>query len=453
MNQAIHSRRIPLLWARGQTPGQRKALRRTLALLLTLALAVLPINPRPGVALRLKVRVSKGNPTVEGGGRVVVSLGGQPVDTLPFYMDPADDDITFYKSYEFPMNLNAGPSPLLRAVIEPDRLVTDPDLANNTISVPMDIQPPTLPDEGTDSAARIVSLSVHSEFGDGVAKAGANLTLRAQVAGGGGRTRITYAVNSAEVDIRGVTTSKTGTATHAGQGRSYPLYAYQGQEQDCNLSWVAVPDPVTAAASGECHVAPYVVCASMPGTFWNPDYEVEAIYGMFDLALFTTIENGVLNHVDVDTTPQWWVSATVSSSWDPSELFGYGQLVPGYPILTALLPLSVPLAIDMHSANRTMVRIRKVSVTSGGQEVHAAWPDAIGDYVCAPNTAVDWNDCRIKLYLKADPDNGVVNPAAGYNLDRVLVEFNPATKKFTKVGNYQVIGWDENLAREIYMDE
>jgi len=35
----------------------------------------------------------------------------------------------------------------------------------------------------------------------------------------------------------------------------------------------------------------------------------------------------------------------------------------------------------------------------------------------------------------------------------VLVEFNPATKKFTKVGNYQVIGWDENLAREIYMDE
>jgi hypothetical protein len=243
------------------------------------------------------------------------------------------------------------------------------------------------------------------------------------------------------------------TATHAGQGRSYPLYAYQGQEQDCNLWSVAVPDPVTAAASGECHVAPYVVCASMPGTFWNPDYEVEAIYGMFDLALFTTIENGVLNHVDVDTTPQWWVSATVSSSWDPSELFGYGQLVPGYPILTALLPLSVPLAIDMHSANRTMVRIRKVSVTSGGQEVYAAWPDAIGDYVCAPNTAVDWNNCRIKLYLKADPDNGVVNPAAGYNLARVLVEFNPATKKFTKVGNYQVIGWDENLAREIYMDE
>jgi hypothetical protein len=160
------------------------------------------------VALRLKVRVSKGNPTVEGGGRVVVSLGGQPVDTLPFYMDPADDDITFYKFYELPMNLNAGASPLLRAVIEPDRLVTDPDLANNTVSVPMDIQQPTLPDEGTDNAARIVSLSVHSEFGDGVAKAGANLTLRAQVAGGGGRTRITYEVNGAEVDVRGVTTSK-----------------------------------------------------------------------------------------------------------------------------------------------------------------------------------------------------------------------------------------------------
>ena len=117
---------------------------------------------RPGVALRLKVRVSKGNPTVEGGGRVVVSLGGQPLDTLPFYMDPADDDITFYKSCELPLNLNAGTSPLLRAVIEPDRLVTDPDLANNTISVPMDIQPPTLPEEGTDNAARIVSLSVHS---------------------------------------------------------------------------------------------------------------------------------------------------------------------------------------------------------------------------------------------------------------------------------------------------
>jgi len=243
------------------------------------------------------------------------------------------------------------------------------------------------------------------------------------------------------------------TATHGGAKKTWPGYVCQGAEDVMNLSWVVEPEPVSGAAGGACHVAPYVVCASMPGTFWSPDYEVEAIYGMFDLSLFTTVENGVLTYVEVDTTPQWWVSATVSSSWDPAELLGYDELVPGYDILSALLPLSVPLAVNMHSTNRTMVRVRKVSVVSGGREVYAAWPDAIGDYACAPNTAIDWNNCRIKLYLKADPDNGVVNPAAGYNLDRVLVEFNPGTKKFMKIGNYQVIGWDEKLAREIFMDE
>jgi hypothetical protein len=121
MNQAIHSRRIPRLSARGQTPELRNSLRRTLALLFALALAVLPITTHPVLAQSEEISVFvdgkhvvfdtppivirgrtlvplraifeamgadvtwiareqlaqavKGDTTVEGGGRVVVSLG------------------------------------------------------------------------------------------------------------------------------------------------------------------------------------------------------------------------------------------------------------------------------------------------------------------------------------------------------------------------------------------
>jgi hypothetical protein len=76
----------------------------------------------------------------------------------------------------------------------------------------------------------------------------------------------------------------------------------------------------------------------------------------------------------------------------------------------------------------------------------------VGDHAYAPNLDVNWNNCRIKYYLKVGPDNNVANPAAGYGMDRVLIEWNPKTKKFTKIGHYVVVGWDEAHAREIYMD-
>jgi hypothetical protein len=65
---------------------------------------------------------------------------------------------------------------------------------------------------------------------------------------------------------------------------------------------------------------------------------------------------------------------------------------------------------------------------------------------------VDWDNCRVKFYLKVGPDNGVPNPAAGYGCDRVLVEWDPKSLKFTLKGHYLVTGWDEGGGHELYLD-
>ncbi len=78
----------------------------------------------------------------------------------------------------------------------------------------------------------------------------------------------------------------------------------------------------------------------------------------------------------------------------------------------------------------TKVWVKKISVISDGKEVgDPVYPDAIGDYAYAPNVQVNWDNCLIKYYLKVEPEHEVTNPAAGYGYDRVLVVWNPKTKK------------------------
>jgi len=121
--------------------------------------------------------------------------------------------------------------------------------------------------------------------------------------------------------------------------------------------------------------------------------------------------------------------------------------------ISAISELSVPLAVNMHSNNYTKVWIKKIAIMSDGREVDALYPDAIDDKTWSPNALVDWQTAQIKFYLKTDTSNDMPNPAAGYNYDRVLIVWDLATNSFVKIGNYQVIRWDDNIAREVYMDE
>jgi hypothetical protein len=205
--------------------------------------------------------------------------------------------------------------------------------------------------------------------------------------------------------------------------------------------------------SSDTKVSPWVVCASMPGTFFNPDYKVEAIYGMFDLNVSASVEDSYLTNFDLSTKSLYWIHSSVSSSWNPAEIFAVNKYVEIYNTISVLLPTSIPLAVKMHSVNLTKIQIKKIALMSDGVEIAAVYPNKTGKCSWAPNELVNWADCKIKLYLKIDPDNGVTNPAAGYGKDKVLIEWNPATKTFDKIGNYVVTGWNESTGTQTYMDE
>lgn len=185
----------------------------------------------------------------------------------------------------------------------------------------------------------------------------------------------------------------------------------------------------------------------MPGTFWNRDYEVAAIYGMFELAASLIANDSVITYLVINTTPDYWIYSSVSSSWSPTDLISVDSelAAAGLEVASVILPLDIPITVSMHSANKTKVWIKKIAIISDDVEIDAKYPDAVGDYAYSPNQPVNWNNCRIKYYLKVDPDDGVVNPAAGCGRDRVLIEWDPKAKKFTKIGSYVVVGWDENL--------
>ena len=177
------------------------------------------------------------------------------------------------------------------------------------------------------------------------------------------------------------------------------------------------------------------------------------MYGLFDLQMAVRLENAMLQELTVATTPDFWVHTGVKSGWSPLELLKATKDAEAViDFATFLLPLDVPLAWTYHSTNHTRVWIKKVAVLSDGAEVFGTYPDAVGSYTGAPGMEVNWDNCRIKLYLKVEADNGVVNPAAGYGCDRVLVEWDPKSRAFTLTGYYLVTGWDEGAGHELYLD-
>ena len=227
----------------------------------------------------------------------------------------------------------------------------------------------------------------------------------------------------------------------------------QGLESRCNIEFRPAPEVTEKSSSAGCRIAAWTECSSIPDTFFTEGYEVKAVYGLFDLQLSVSMENAVLQELTVATTPDFWVHTGVKSGWSPLELLkATKDAEAAIDFATFLLPLDVPLAWTYHSTNHTKVWIKKVAVLSGGAEVFGVYPDAVGSYTSAPGMEVNWDNCRVKLYLKVEADNGVVNPAAGYGCDRVLVEWDPKSRAFTLTGYYLVTGWDEGAGHEIYLD-
>jgi len=243
----------------------------------------------------------------------------------------------------------------------------------------------------------------------------------------------------------------TGQGLYKVQG----LFLHRGIDERCDLSFQ--PDTggngdVLSSVQGK--VTPWTECASIPGTFFNSSYEVSAIYGMFELDTYIMATDSVITYLNIDTTPDFWLYSGVKSSWSPLEILKVGEISEtAIDVACFILPLDVPLAFTSRSTNNTKVWIKKVSIISDGVEVFEKYPDTSGDYAYVPNKVVNWENCRIKYYLKVGTDNGITNPMAGYHYDQVLVEWDPNLSEFTKIGNYSVAGWDEKHGHQIIPDQ
>jgi hypothetical protein len=242
----------------------------------------------------------------------------------------------------------------------------------------------------------------------------------------------------------------TGQGLSATQG----LFLHRGLEERCDISFEPSSGTGEVLASDAAKITPWAECASMPGTFFNDDYEVDAIYGMFEFDTAVMAQGSRITYLELDTTPDYWLYTGVSSSWSPLEILKVNEIAETViDVACFILPLDIPLAVNYHSTNHTKIWVKKIAIVSDGAEVASIYPDSVGDYTWSPDVSVNWHNCRIKYYLKVDPDNGVANPAAGYGYDRVLVEWDPDDKEFTKIGYYVVTGWNEAYGHEIYMDE
>lgn len=235
--------------------------------------------------------------------------------------------------------------------------------------------------------------------------------------------------------------------------KSDTVYLIQGKEVGKDI-FFAPPHPAlqTTRTSPRARVVPWAECQSLPNTMYSPDYKVDAIYGMFGLFTSARIEGSTITNITLNPSPDYWLYGGVSASWNPLELFTVGPVAESINTILTITPFGIPLAMTFHSTAKTRIWVKKISVVSDGKEVAAAYPDVKGTYTWEPNCEVNWDKCRIKYYFKVDPDSDAANPAAGYGDDRVLVEWDPKTNTFTKIGHYIVSGWNENLARENYMD-
>ncbi|MEQ8174859.1 MAG: carboxypeptidase regulatory-like domain-containing protein [Syntrophomonadaceae bacterium] len=230
-------------------------------------------------------------------------------------------------------------------------------------------------------------------------------------------------------------------------------YLIRGLEQGRDISFKPEPPAFNGEASSEARIVPWAICASMPETFFNNEYKVDAMYGTFKFTNYVKIENSQVTRVNINTTPEYWLYSNVSGTWSPDELFLVDAIFKCASTIVAITPVNLKFEGKIHSVGKTKVTVKKMVVVSEGQEVAVVYPNVNGSYFWSPDAEVNWDKCRIKYYLKVDPDFDAVNPIAGYNSDGILVEWDPKQNKFTKIGHYIVVGWDDSHAREIYMDE
>ncbi|HOP12123.1 MAG TPA: carboxypeptidase regulatory-like domain-containing protein [Oscillospiraceae bacterium] len=246
----------------------------------------------------------------------------------------------------------------------------------------------------------------------------------------------------------------------SGQGlyKEQGLDFYRGLETEWNFSFMtesAETGMGDVLSSADIKVVAWAECASVPSTMFTQGYEVRSIYGPFGFKTFVTATDSCINHLSVETTPDYWNYNSVSGTWSPTDLISTNNelLDLGINVVSMIFPTDVPISMGFHSSNKTMVYIKKIVILSDGIEVcDPVYPNLPGSYAFAPDVQVNWDNCLIKYYLRVVPDDGVSNPASGYHYDCVLILFNPKTKELT-IRNYIVVGKDPNTNDELYMDE
>lgn len=230
------------------------------------------------------------------------------------------------------------------------------------------------------------------------------------------------------------------------------------------------PPGYTGSRNASTDVSPWTIIASMPDSFWSPEYKVMAAYGRFRLSASVQVEDSVIRQITCDTQPDYWYYFGVSSDWHPAEVFTSDEIgkTPQAEKMKAAATLAVavmeglPLAAAGRSSNLTRVVIQKIALESNGAEVWAAYLGQEGSVTVVPDTQVNWNNFRVKFYVQVDPTGSgggegfePANPLAGYGRDKVLLKWDPrrdpTNKPFTKITTY-LSEWNDAEQRFEYTD-
>lgn len=234
-----------------------------------------------------------------------------------------------------------------------------------------------------------------------------------------------------------------------------------GREHTVDIDMVPVAAGFNGTRTLSTDVNPWTILASMPDTWWNPEYNVEVVYGRFRLDAAVHMNGTTVTGIDLATAPDYWYYFSVSTKWDPKDVLAAAEEdieEDSVKFIIALIP-EVPIAGAGHSSNLTRVTVHRVAVVSHGSEVWAATPEAGDSANLTPGVDVDWSDCRIKFYLQVDPTGSLgdgdsfepANPLAGVHKDKVLIVWNPRTLKITALGHY-LRRWNDSTDRFEYTD-
>ncbi len=246
------------------------------------------------------------------------------------------------------------------------------------------------------------------------------------------------------------------TARASGQGLSKEvgLHLYRGLESSCLISFQPYPPPGETAdgevmSSYSATVAPWMITEYAP--IGTDTIDVETVYGSFEFntSLFAT--NSVITDLHLAIVPDSWLYSGVST-----RLYNFSlaeSLSPNPNTAGALIEDGVTWSFNLRSAAQTHVRVKKIVIISDGVEVGTpVFPDSLGHYSYQPNTAVNWDNCRVKFYLIAFPDRSVSNPLFGNGSDKILIEWDPANNQVTRFGHFIYHGPGSGFNQEVYFD-